>query len=327
MNNSIQTIGVFTSGGDAPGMNAAIRAVVRTAKYHNKQIKGIYRGYEGMIEGEFCSLENNSVSNIIQRGGTFIKTARSKRFQTKEGRKQAYHHLKSENIDALIAIGGDGTFRGALAFNEEYPIPIIGIPGTIDNDLYGTDYTIGYDTAINTVVEAVDKIRDTAGSHDMLFFIEVMGRDAGFIALRSGIAVGAEEILVPETHTKIEDLVNMLRLERRKNKTSGIIIVAEGDDFGGAYKVAEQVKAQFNEYQTRVTVLGHIQRGGNPSCMDRVLASTLGYHAVIGLLDDKKGVMVGQINNQIAFTPFEKATKHHLEIDKTMLKMARILSL
>ncbi|MEI8204234.1 MAG: 6-phosphofructokinase [Bacteroidota bacterium] len=327
MNSSIKTIGVFTSGGDAPGMNAAIRAVVRTAKYCDKEVKGIYRGYEGMIDGEFIALENHSVSNIIQRGGTFIKTARSERFQTPEGRKLAYENLKRENIDALVAIGGDGTFRGALAFMEEYPIPILGVPGTIDNDLFGTDFTIGYDTAINTVVEAVDKIRDTAGSHDMLFFIEVMGRDAGFIALRSGIAVGAEDILVPESVSTIEELVNKLSFDRRNNKTSGIIIVSEGEELGGAYKVAELVKERYQGFQTRVTVLGHIQRGGNPSCMDRVLASTLGYEAVIGLLHGKKGAMVGQINNQIVFIPFEKATKHHPEMNKQMMEMARILSL
>ncbi len=327
MNNSMETLGVFTSGGDAPGMNAAIRAVVRTAKYYHKTVKGIYRGYEGMIDGEFVLLENHSVSNIIQRGGTFIKTARSERFHTKEGRKQAYENLKKEGIDGLVAIGGDGTFRGALAFMAEYDMPIIGIPGTIDNDLFGTDFTIGYDTAINTVVEAVDKIRDTAGSHDMLFFIEVMGRDAGFIALRSGIAVGAEDILVPEEHTSIEDLINVLHYDRRNNKTSGIIMVAEGDGLGGAYQVAEKVKQQLPDFQTRVTVLGHIQRGGNPSCMDRVLASTLGYEAVRGLLNGKKGVMAGLLNKIVSFTPFEKATKHHQEINKDMLEMAKILSL
>ncbi len=327
MNNPIKTIGVFTSGGDAPGMNAAIRAVVRTALYNKIEVVGICRGYEGMIDGEFIRLESHSVSNIIQRGGTFIKTARSERFHTAQGRKQAYENIKKENIDAIIAIGGDGTFRGALAFNQEYNTPIVGIPGTIDNDLFGTDFTIGYDTAINTVVEAVDKIRDTAGSHDMLFFIEVMGRDAGFIALRSGIAVGAEDILVPETTTRVEDLVNKLRFDRRNNKTSGIIIVSEGDDLGGAYKVAEQVKMKCPEFQTRVTVLGHVQRGGNPSCMDRVLSSTMGYEAVLALLDGKSGVMVGIINKQIALTSFEKATKHHQEINKEMLEMARILSL
>ena len=323
----IKKIAVLTSGGDAPGMNAAIRSVVRTAIYHSLEVYGIFRGYEGLIDGEFQKMENHSVANIIQRGGTILKSARSKEFRTEKGMEAAYKNLLNKKIDALIVIGGDGTFTGALRFSKIYDFPVIGIPGTIDNDLYGTDFTIGYDTAINTVVEAVDKIRDTAGSHNRLFFIEVMGRDAGFIALRSGIATGAEDILIPETVTHIDELINKLKHDRRENKTSGIIIVAEGDDAGGAYDIARKVNEKFHQYSTRVTILGHVQRGGAPSCMDRVLASRLGFEAVKGLLDGKNNVMVGQINKKIIFTPFEKSIKHHQDIDRDMLEMARILSL
>jgi len=323
----IKKIAVLTSGGDAPGMNAAIRSVVRTAIYHSLEVYGIFRGYEGLIDGEFQKMENHSVANIIQRGGTILKSARSKEFRTEKGMEAAYKNLLNKKIDALIVIGGDGTFTGALRFSKIYDFPVIGIPGTIDNDLYGTDFTIGYDTAINTVVEAVDKIRDTAGSHNRLFFIEVMGRDAGFIALRSGIATGAEDILIPETVTHIDELINKLKHDRRENKTSGIIIVAEGDDAGGAYDIARKVNEKFHQYSTRVTILGHVQRGGTPSCMDRVLASCLGFEAVKGLIDGKNNVMVGQINKKIIFTPFEKSIKHHQDIDRDMLEMARILSL
>jgi len=323
----IKKIAVLTSGGDAPGMNAAIRSVVRTAIYHSLEVYGIFRGYEGLIDGEFQKMENHSVSNIIQRGGTILKSARSKEFRTEKGMEAAYKNLLNKKIDALVVIGGDGTFTGALRFSKIYDFPVIGIPGTIDNDLYGTDFTIGYDTAINTVVEAVDKIRDTAGSHNRLFFIEVMGRDAGFIALRSGIATGAEDILIPETVTHIDELIDKLKHNRRENKTSGIIIVAEGDDAGGAYDIARKVNEKFHQYSTRVTILGHVQRGGAPSCMDRVLASRLGFEAVKGLLDEKNNVMVGQINKKIIFTPFEKSIKHHRDINRDMLEMARILSL
>ncbi|HOY32494.1 MAG TPA: 6-phosphofructokinase [Bacteroidales bacterium] len=325
--NTIRKIGVLTSGGDAPGMNAAIRAVVRAGVYEKYEITGICRGYEGLINNEFTPLYRHSVSNIIQRGGTILKTARSERFMTEEGRELAHQNLIKAGVDALIVIGGDGTFRGAMALGNTYQYPVVGVPGTIDNDLYGTDFTIGYDTAINTVVEVVDKLRDTAASHDRLFFVEVMGRDAGFIALRSGIACGAEEILVPETETSIDDLIAKLENDYRENKTSGIIIVAEGDDQGGAFDVAKKVKEKFSFYDTRVSIIGHMQRGGSPTCMDRVLASTLGYEAVMALKKGERGVMVGQINKVIACTPFEKATKHHLEINKNMLKMARILSL
>jgi len=317
----------MTSGGDSPGMNAAIRAVVRTGIFENLEVFGIYRGYEGLIDGQIEQLFSHSVSNIIQRGGTILKTARSQRFMTSEGRLQAYQNLLRFNIEALIVIGGNGTFTGAELFDTEYDFPVIGLPGTIDNDLYGTDATIGYDTAINTVVEAADKIRDTATSHDRLFFIEVMGRDVGFIALRSGIACGAEFILVPETTTYIDNIARLLKHDWRKNKTSGIVIVAEGDDAGGAYELAAKVKEKIPELDTRVTVLGHIQRGGPPSAFDRVLASTLGYAAVKGLLEGQRGVMAGIIDKQVVFTPFEKAIKHTKDINHQMLEMSRILAL
>jgi 6-phosphofructokinase 1 len=323
---NIHRIGVLTSGGDAPGMNAAIRAVVRTAIFHNLDVVGIKTGYEGLIYNRFEKMYSHSVGNIIQRGGTILRTGRSERFRTAEGREIAFKNLKQEAIDALVAIGGDGTFTGASIFNKEYDFPIIGIPGTIDNDLYGTDFTIGYDTAINTVVEAVDKIRDTADAHNRLFFIEVMGRDAGFIALSSGIAVGAEEILIPESTTNIDELISKLEYGWRQNKTSSIIIVAEGDELGGAIEVAKKVKEKFDYFETRVTILGHLQRGGAPSCMDRVLASQLGYEAVLGLLHGHRDEMIGKINNTIVFTPFEKSIKHTTAIDKEMIKMAKILS-
>jgi 6-phosphofructokinase 1 len=322
----LKCIGVLTSGGDAPGMNAAVRAVVRTAVYNKMQVFGIYRGYEGLIDGEIEEMHNHSVANIIQRGGTILKTARSERFMTDEGMQKAYENIKKLGIEALVIIGGDGSFRGGLEFSQKYKIAIIGVPGTIDNDLYGTDFTIGYDTAINTVVQAVDKLRDTAASHNRLFFVEVMGRDAGFIALSSGIACGAEDILIPETVTRIEDLIARLERGRRANKTSCIIIVAEGDDFGGAFDVAKKVKEHLPYYDTRVTVIGHLQRGGSPSCMDRVLASRLGYQAVLGLLSGQTGVMVGQVDNKCVYVPFEKATKQHADIDEELLQMAYILS-
>lgn len=323
----IKKVGLMTSGGDSPGMNAAIRAVVRTAIFENLEVFGIYKGYEGLIDGNIEQMYSHSVSNIIQRGGTILKTARSQRFMTPEGRMQAYRNLRKFDIDALVAIGGNGTFTGADIFDKEYDFPVIGLPGTIDNDLFGTDATIGYDTAINTVVDAADKIRDTATSHDRLFFLEVMGRDVGFIALRSGIACGAEFILVPETTTYIDNMARLLRHDWRKNKTSGIVIVAEGDDEGGAYEIAAKVKDKIPHLDTRVTVLGHIQRGGSPSAFDRVLASTLGYAAVKGLLDGQRGVMAGIIDKQVVFTPFEKAIKHTKDINLQMLEMSRILAL
>ena len=322
----MKKIAVFTSGGDAPGMNACIRAVVRTAIYHNLEVTGIMHGYDGMINNEFILMDAKSVSSIIHRGGTILKTARSKEFLTLAGREKALENLKNHNIDGIVAIGGDGTFRGAEEFSKICNIPTVGCPGTIDNDLIGTDFTIGYDTAINTVVEAVDKIRDTAESHDRLFFVEVMGRDAGLIALRSGIGVGAEAILIPETKTDIEDLINRLQ-NVRKNKTSKIVIVAEGDEAGGAFKIAEQVKTRLPYYDTRVTILGHIQRGGNPSAMDRVNSSRIGFASVEALLNNKQNVMIGIVNNNIVYTPFENAVKHIQQPNPDLLRMMDILSL
>ena len=322
----IKKIGVLTSGGDAPGMNAAIRAVVRTGLYNGLEVFGIMDGYNGLINDEFIKMESGSVSNIIQRGGTILKTARSEEFMEKEGRQKAFNNLKKHDIDAMVVIGGNGTFTGAGIFINEFDFPIMGAPGTIDNDLYGTDMTIGYDTAVNTVVQAVDKIRDTATSHNRLFFVEVMGRDAGFIALRSGIAGGAEDILVPETITYIDELIEILEKGFRKNKMSGIIIVAEGDDAGGAFEVARKVKERYNHYDTRVTILGHIQRGGSPSAIDRIVASTMGHYAVNALLEGRRGEMVGIINNNIAYTPFDKAIKYNKGIKRDLLKMARILA-
>lgn len=308
-------------------MNAAIRAVVRAALFYNISVTGIRRGYEGMINGDLFPMDRKSVSNIIQRGGTILKTARSDDFKTPEGRSRAYNQLKEFNVDALIAIGGDGTFRGAKTFGDEYDMPIIGLPGTIDNDLIGTDFTIGYDTAINTVINAVDKIRDTAESHDRLFIVEVMGRDSGMIALRTGIASGAEAILIPESKSGFINLFD--RLEHgRKDKTSRIVIVAEGEgEEGGAFEVGRLVKEKFPHYDTRVSILGHIQRGGKPTCMDRVLASRTGVAAVEALMAGYRNEMVGVIHNEIAFTPFEHAIKHDSEIDPNILKIVEMLSL
>jgi 6-phosphofructokinase 1 len=279
-----------------------------------------------LIDGEVIEMSSQSVSNIIQRGGTILKTARSERFKTADGMKLAAQTLENFGVDGVIALGGDGTFRGALEFNTHYDVPFIGVPCTIDNDLYGTDFTIGYDTAINTAMEAIDKIRDTADSHDRLFFVEVMGRDAGIIAMRTGIGGGAEAILVPETNTSIDQLIIKLERGWKRNKSSSIVIVAEGDEAGGAYDVAKKVKEKFDFYDTRVSVLGHIQRGGNPTCMDRVLASRLGVAAVEALLDGKKNIMVGQIHKDVEYTPFSKATKHHLDINVNLLRIAEILS-
>ncbi len=322
----IKNIGLFTSGGDAPGMNAAIRAVVRSAIYYGVGVTGIRRGFEGMISGDMAPMHIKSVSNIIQRGGTILKTARSEKFKTIAGRKTAYLQLKKNNVDALVAIGGDGTFRGAKEFTQEFDIPVIGLPGTIDNDLCGTDFTIGYDTAINTVINAVDKIRDTAESHNRLFIVEVMGRDSGLIALRTGIAAGAETIMIPEGNTDIQALFD--RLENgRPDKTSKIIMLAENGKVGDAFEVGRLVKERFPNHDTRVSILGHIQRGGSPTCMDRVLASRTGVAAVEALLAGRKNVMVGLVHNQIQFTPFEHATKHITEIDPDFLKIVEMLSI
>jgi 6-phosphofructokinase 1 len=322
----MKRIAVFTSGGDAPGMNACIRAVVRTALNKGLAVSGIMRGYEGMIDGDFIDMDSRSVSNIIQLGGTILQTARSKRFLTMEGRAQAFANLQKAGIDGVVAIGGDGTFTGAHVFMQEFDIPFIGLPGTIDNDLYGTDFTIGYDTAINTAMAAIDNIKDTANAHNRVFFVEVMGRDAGFIAMRAGIATGAEAVLVPESKTSIDTLVNMLEANHKRKKSSSIIVVAEGDDAGGAFDIANQVKARNDQFDIRVSILGHIQRGGRPTCMERVLASRLGMEAVKALLDGKRSVMVGQIHRDIVFTPFEKAIKHHQTLNPILLEMVEILS-
>lgn len=323
----IKKIAVLTSGGDSPGMNAAIRAVVRTGINEGYEMVGSLRGYQGLISGDIVPLHSRSVSNIIQRGGTILKSARCKAFYEKEGREKAHHKMKAMGIDALVVIGGDGTFTGAKLFGKEYDVPIIGLPGTIDNDLYGTDYTIGYDTAINTVMEAVDKLRDTAYSHDRLFIIEVMGRDAGFIALTSGIATGAEMILVPESPTYIDEMIYILEKDWKKNKTSGIIIVSEGDDSGGAMEVQKEINDRFPDFETRVSILGHIQRGGSPSAMDRVLASRLGYAAIMTLKEGVSGVMVGMVDNEIDLTSFEKSVKHHQEMNLELLDIARVLAI
>jgi 6-phosphofructokinase 1 len=322
----MKTLAVLTSGGDSPGMNACIRAVVRTALYHKMEVWGVMRGYEGLMDDDFEKLDSKSVANIIHRGGTVLKTARSQRFLNEEGQKKALKNLEAKGIEGLIVIGGDGTFRGAHALQQQTGIQIAGCPGTIDNDLIGTDFTIGYDTAINTVIEAVDKIRDTADSHERLFFVEVMGRDAGLIALRSGIGAGAEAILIPESPTDIEDLIR--RLEGgRKNKSSKIVIVSEQGSAGGAFAIAEKVRERLSYYDTRVTVLGHIQRGGNPSCMDRVNASRMGFAAVEALREGQKGVMVGIVNKHVCYTPFDQAVKHIEELDQQLIRMVEILSL
>lgn len=323
----MKKIGVFTSGGDAPGMNACIRAVVRTGIHHGLEVVGIVKGYQGILDKNFRPMTARSVSNIIQQGGTILKSARCAEFRTKEGRKQAYKNLKAEGIEGIVAIGGDGTFTGADVFMKEYPdINFIGCPGTIDNDLYGTDFTIGYDTAINTAMEAIDKIKDTANADARLFFIEVMGRDVGFIALRSGIASGAEAVLIPESKTNIKDLVKTIQAHYDRKKSSVIVIVAEGDEMGGAVKVAKKVSKKFTDLPARVTVLGHIQRGGSPTAAERVNASWMGLEAVKALLNGQRGVMIGVVNNQVVHTPFERAIKYHRYLSPTLLEMVKILA-
>lgn len=323
----MKRIGVFTSGGDSPGMNACVRAVVRTAIYNNVEVFGIIRGYSGMIDGEIIQLNSRSVSNVIQKGGTFLKSARSKRFMTPEGRNQAYDNLKSFGIEGLVAIGGNGTFTGASIFFEEHKVPTIGAPGTIDNDLYGTDYTIGFDTAVNTALEAIDKIRDTASSHDRIFFVEVMGRDSGYIAVECGIGGGAELVMVPETLTSIDDVINTLQSGWKKQKTSAIVVVAEGDEEGNATEVASKVKQHLDgQADIKVTTLGHIQRGGNPTAQDRILATRLGVAAVEGLLDGKENAMAGIINNEVVYTPFEECITKHKPIHPDLIRMVDILN-
>ncbi|MEJ1928982.1 6-phosphofructokinase [Nostoc sp. NIES-2111] len=322
----MKRIAVFTSGGDAPGMNACIRAVVRTALYNGLEVYGIRRGYTGMIRGDIMKLESYSVSNIVQRGGTMLKSARSDEFRTAEGRKKAYEQLQAFGIEGLVAIGGNGTFTGAEIFYNEYGVPTVGAPGTIDNDLYGTDYTIGFDTAVNTALEAVDKIRDTADSHDRIFFIEVMGRDSGYIAIQSGIGGGAELVMVPETQSSIEEVIETLKGNLTRSKTSSIIIVAEGEEEGGAQEVANKVKEYVPYADIKVTNLGHIQRGGSPTAYDRILASRLGAAAVDGLLAGRKNVMAGIIHNDVVYTPFRDTLIKQKPIHPDLLRLSEILS-
>ena len=322
----IKKIGVLTSGGDSPGMNAAIRAVVRTAVFEGLEVMGVMCGYQGMINADFIPLHAHSVSDIIQRGGTILKTARCEEFRSPEGRAKAYDNLKGAGINGVVVIGGDGSFTGARLFNEEYDIPFVGVPGTIDNDIFGTDYTIGYDTALNTVIEALDKIRDTASAHNRMFFVEVMGAEAGFIALYSGIASGAEAIIIPEIKGEERNLKAMIESGTARRKSSCIIIVAEGDEGGGAFAIAEAVKEDFKEYDIRVSVLGHMQRGGSPSAIDRVNASRLGHAAVEALIDDQKSVMVGLNNDEITLVPFRKAVKLHKDVDHDLIELSKILS-
>ncbi len=325
--NDIRRIAVFCSGGDAPGMNAAIRSVVRTASYYDLHVYGIYRGYDGMIDGQIERLDKSDVANIIQRGGTILKTARSERFMTSEGRKTAHEALLANDIEALIAIGGDGTFTGAKIFFEEYGIPVVGIPGTIDNDLYGTDYTIGFDTAVNTAIEAVDRIRDTADSHNRLFFVEVMGRDTGYIALNTGIGSGAGAILIPESRFDVDTLVRHLEKTAKRQKLFSLIIVAEGNENGNAQKLAEEIRKKFPEYDPKVTIIGHLQRGGAPSALDRLISSRMGFTAVESILKGNTNVMVGIANNEMVLVPFDDAINKKKEIYQDLLRLAEILSM
>ncbi len=327
MPNNIKKIGVLTSGGDSPGMNAAIRAVVRTCAYHDIDCIGIYRGYQGMIEGDFKEMGPRSVNNIVNKGGTILKSARSKDFMTKEGRQKAHQNLVNAKVDALVVIGGDGSFTGAEVFNEEFNFPVMGIPGTIDNDIYGTSHTLGYDTALNTVVEVIDKIRDTASSHNRLFFVEVMGRDAGHIALNAGIGAGAEEILIPEEDLGLERLLDSLKKSKASGKSSSIVVVAEGEKMGkNVFQLKDYIEEHLPEYDVRVSVLGHMQRGGAPSCFDRVLASRLGVKAVESLIEGKTNFMVGLLADKVALTPLEQAIKGNSEIDKELLRVSDIMS-
>ncbi|MEX0884259.1 MAG: 6-phosphofructokinase [Cyclobacteriaceae bacterium] len=324
----MKKIAVFTSGGDSPGMNACVRAVVRTGLYHKVDVYSIMYGYDGMIKGDIKKMHSHSVSNILQRGGTILKSARSEAFRTKEGRKKAFEELRKNEIEGMVAIGGDGTFTGAKIFFEEFGIPTVGCPGTIDNDIFGTDYTIGFDTAVNTALEAIDKIRDTAAAHDRIFFIEVMGRDSGYIAIECGIGGGAELVMVPETTTTIEDVVKSLK-GLRKTKTSSIVVVAEGDEEGGAAKIMEKVKNQFKgeEKEFKVTTLGHIQRGGSPTAKDRILGSRSGMAAVEGLLNGKSNCMAGIINDQVVYTPFEECISKNKPLNKEYLRLQELLSI
>ena len=325
--NKIKKIAVMTSGGDAPGMNAAIRSVVRACAFHGVECIGIYRGYEGMIDGDFIDLNARSVKGIINKGGTFLKSARSKKFRTKAGRKKAYESLKAAHVDALVSIGGDGTFTGAMIFNQEFNFPVIGIPGTIDNDIFGTSHTLGYDTTLNTVVDVIDKIRDTASSHNRLFFVEVMGRDVGHIALNVGVGAGAEEILIPEEDLGLDRLLESLVRSKESGKSSSIVVVAEGDRIGkNVFELKDYVEEHLPEYEVRVSVLGHMQRGGSPSCFDRVLASRMGVKAVESLLEGKSNYMVGLSSDTIQLTPLDKAIKGQSKINKELIRVSDIMT-
>ena len=324
---TIKTIGLLTSGGDAPGMNAAIRAVTRSAIFNGFKVKGIYRGYKGLVDNEIIDLKTENVSNIIHHGGTILKTARCKEFKTVEGRKQAYKNIKKQGIDALIVIGGDGSLSGARQFASEFDFPIVGVPGTIDNDLYGTDHTIGYDTALNTIMWCVDRIRDTASSHERLFFIEVMGREAGFLALNGAIACGAEAAIIPEISTEVDQLAELIESGFRKSKGSSIVLVAESPVTGGAMGLAERVRKEYPQYDVRVTILGHLQRGGSPTAMDRILASRMGAAAIDALLEGQRNIMIGDDDEKIIYTPFSKAIKKDKPIDRDLLETLRRLSI
>jgi len=323
----MKTIGVLTSGGDSPGMNSAIRSVVRSCAHYDKKCIGIVRGYSGLIENNTKVLNTRSVRGIINRGGTFLYSARCEEFKTKDGRKKAHKNLKNAGIDGLIVIGGDGSFTGAMLLEKEFNFPVIGIPGTIDNDLFGTTHTLGYDTALNTVMEAIDKIRDTAISHHRLFLVEVMGADAGYIALNSGLAIGAQEILIPEVNMSFDNLISSLKTSKKSGKTSSIIVVAEGDKTGkNVFDLATKIENTLPKYETRVSVLGHIQRGGTPSCFDRVLGTQLGVRAVESLIEGEHGSMVGINNGKITFTPLDKAIKGKSKINKELLRMSKIMN-
>ena len=324
---TIKCIGLLTSGGDAPGMNAAIRAVTRSAIYNGLQVKGIYRGYKGLITGEIKEFKTENVSNIIQLGGTILKTARCQEFRTPEGRQVAYETMKREGIDALVVIGGDGSLTGARLLAQEFDVPCIGLPGTIDNDLYGTDTTIGYDTALNTILDAVDKIRDTATSHERLFFVEVMGRDAGFLALNGAIAAGAEAAIIPEFNTEVDQLEEFINNGFRKSKSSSIVLVAESEITGGAMHYAERVKNEYPQYDVRVTILGHLQRGGRPTAHDRIIASRMGVASIQALMEGQRNVMIGIENDQIVYVPFAKAIKNDKPIDRELVSVLNELSI
>lgn len=324
---SIKCVGILTSGGDAPGMNAAIRAVTRAAIYNGLKVKGIYRGYKGLITGEIQEFKTQNVSNIIQLGGTILKTARCMEFKTPEGRQIAHETMVREGIDALVVIGGDGSLTGARLLAEEFDVPCIGLPGTIDNDLYGTDTTIGYDTALNTILDAVDKIRDTATSHERLFFVEVMGRDAGFLALNGAIAAGAEAAIIPEFNTEVDQLEEFIKNGFRKSKSSSIVLVAESEITGGAMHYAERVKNEYPQYDVRVTILGHLQRGGSPTAHDRIIASRMGVASIEALMEGQRNVMIGIENDKIVYVPFAKAIKNDKPIDRELVNVLNKLSI